>query len=301
MPDPNVPNKPIDPADAEAIREISFGKAPVDPDDFKAYQEKIAAARARAPNVNSLKSKTPVGVIPRPSIPPLVRPQAGGPSGLTEEGGVAPRPPGSPVLSQETAEALAALGEASKSAAADAKKAEEAKKEEEGKTAVEDLFSEFSFGSQNEAERLLNNKKRRDEIEARCQPMDFEDLLMKDEVTQAVPIIPGKFIPVFRSMRPEDSLFIKQYLAKDSVVSDTYSMEKLVLCQLACALVSLNGKDLPDYRKGQDQSPDEELFKAKLKILTRKSAYIIADLCLNYQWFDIRVRKLIVPEKLGNG
>jgi hypothetical protein len=273
----------------------------VDPDEFKVYEAKIAAARARAPNVNALKSKTPVGVVPRPQIPPLVRPQAGGPSGLTEEGGVAPRPPGSPVLSQETAEALAALGEASKNAAADSKKAEEEKKTEKDKEVVEDLFAEFSFGGQNEAVRVLNNKKRKEEIESRCLPMDFEDLLMKDEVHQVVPIIPTKFVPVFRSMRPEDSLFIKQYLAKDQAVSDTYAMEKLLLCQLACALVSLNGKDLPDYRSGPDQSPDENLFKAKLRILTRKSAYIIADLCLNYEWFDMRVRRLIVPEKLGNG
>lgn len=294
---PEDPSKPLDPADAEAIREITFGKAPVDPEEFKNYQKRISDARARAPNVNALKSKTPVGVIPRPQIPPLGRTQTGGPSGLTEEGGVAPRPPGSPVLSADTAEQLAALGEASK-VAAEAKKVEEKKDAEKQ---VEDIFADFDFGNQSEAERILNNKKRREEIESRCQPMNFEDLLMKDEVVQAVPIIPGKFIPVFRSMRPEDSLFIKQYLAKDAAVSDTYAMEKLLLCQLTCALSSLNGKDLPDYRKGPDLAPDDDLFKQKLKLITRKSAYIVADLSLNYTWFDIRVRRLIVPEKLGNG
>lgn len=292
-----MPERPIDPADAESLREISFGKAPVDPDDAKAYYARIAAAKSRAPSLASLKGNTPVGVVERPRMPLLAQPQ-GGASGLTPEGGVAPRPVGSPILSQETIESMEAMQRAKKQAIGEEKAEEEKKLDEEKK---EELLEMFDIAGMNEAERILNNKKRRTEIESRCEPMDFEDLLMKDEVQQAIPIIPDRFVIVLRSLRPEDSLFMKQFLSKETNSSDTYAMERLMLCQLTCSLVSINGKDLPDYRKGPDLTPDEALFLAKLKLLTKKSAYIIADMSLNYSWFDMRVRKLIVPEKLGNG
>jgi len=101
-------------------------------------------------------------------------------------------------------------------------------------------------------------------------------------------------------MNPEESLFVKQFLAKDSAVSDAFSAEKFSMCQLACCLVALNGLSFPDHRK-PDGTPDEELFKLKLKKLMKKSGYIIADLAINYYWFDIRVRRLLAPERLGNG
>lgn len=93
---------------------------------------------------------------------------------------------------------------------------------------------------------------------------------------------------------------MKQFLAKEQSPNDAYSVEKFSLCQLACSLVSLNGQSFPDHRK-PDGTPDEDLFKIKLKKLMKKSGYIIADMAINYYWFDIRVRRLIAPEKLGNG
>ncbi len=300
-----MPEKPIDPGDANSLREISFGPAPVDPDDAKSYYARIAEAKKKSPSLSDLKGKTPVGGMERPSMPLLVNGPSGGNSGLSPDGGVAVRPPGSPVLSPETVEQMEAMLRANKLAqAASAEQqvaTDKVAEEEKRKAAVEDLFSDLNFSNMSETEKLLNNKKRREDIESRCEPMDFEDLLMKDEVSQAVPIMPGKFVVVFRSMRPEDSLFIKQFLAKEPSPSDTYSFEKLLLCQLVCTVVSINGKELPDYRTGPDLTPDDKLFQIKLKMLTRKSAYIVADLSLNYTWFDIRVRKLIVPEKLGNG
>ena len=104
-------------------------------------------------------------------------------------------------------------------------------------------------------------------------------------------------------MTPEESLFIKQYLAKDQLGqqnNDNYMLEKFSLCQLACSLVSINGKPLPDHR-GKDGSPDESAFKTKLTMLMKKSGYLVADLAVNYMWFDLRVRRLLNPEKLGNG
>jgi hypothetical protein len=280
----------------QEIKEISFGRKELDPEEEAAYREKIAAARKGG--IGALKGSTPIGHVERPPIPDLTsRRSKDAPSGLTAEGGVAPRPPGSPAISSST---VAQLEEIQKVQAKEAVINEEEVKKGAAEAAKEDLFDMFDFAGNNEAERILNNKKRRKEVEDRCEPMNFEDLIMKDEVRQTVPIIPGKFEPRFRTLNPEESLFLKQFLAKDPSPNEAYSVEKFSLCQLTCALVSLNGQDFPDHRK-PDGTPDEELFKIKLKRLMKKSGYIIADLAINYYWFDIRVRKLIAPDRLGNG
>jgi hypothetical protein len=287
----------------EEIKTIAFGRKELDPDEEAAYKEKIAAAKLKG--VNALKGSTPIGHMERPQMPDLLKGAAGGAAaipGLTPEGGVAPRPPGSPVLSHQTAEQLAAMQKAQVKAST-----EEAKIDEEAvKTEVEDEVKEgildlFDYRGQGEAERILLNKKRRKDIESRCEPMSFEDLLMKDEVQQVVPIIPGKFEPRFRSTSPDESLFLKQFMAKEEErsPSDGYAAEKFALCQLAIALVSINNEEFPDHRN-KNGDPDEALFKVKLKKLRKKSGYIIADLGINYMWFDIRVRKLIAPDVLGN-
>jgi len=283
----------------EEIKTISFGKKELDPEQEAEYRDRIALARKGG--ISALKGSTPLGHIERPSIPDLTSRKASeGPTGLTSEGGVAPRPQGSPVLSPQTAAQLEQMQKAqAQQAKTEVLDEEEIKKGAEA-AAKEDLFDMFDFGGAGEAERILNNKKRRKEIEDRCEPMNFDDLILKDEVRQTVPIKPGQFEPRFRTMSPEESLFMKQFLAKDVNANDAYSVEKFSLCQLACALVSLNGQDFPDHRK-PDGTPDEDLFKIKLKKLMKKSGYIIADMAINYYWFDIRVRKLIAPDRLGNG
>jgi len=275
---------------------ITFGKKPMSADEEAAYREKIR--KAKEEGVNALKGGVPVGGIERPKMPDLAQLQAmrgsSGTDGIAQEG-VSPRPPGSPVLSAHTAEQLRQMNEVQSQTA----KAEESiKKEVEDNK--DDIFDAFDFMARNEAERVLNNKQRRKEIESRCEPMSLDDLIIKDEVTQRVPVIPKKFEITFRTMSPEESLFVKQFLAKEQSPNEAYALEKFSLCQLACSLVAINGVDFPDHRK-PDGTPDEELFKIKLKKLMKKSGYVIADLGLNFIWFDIRVRKLLSPDKLGNG
>jgi hypothetical protein len=284
----------------EEIKTITFGgKKELDPDEEAAYAEKIR--KAKQGGIGALKGSTPVGGVERPEIPDLtkkhVHPDAAFASaGLTAEGGVALRPPGSPVLSQATQQQLEAMQQAQAKPQLDEKAV--AKAAEDHK---EDLLDVFDFMAQDEASRILNNKKRRTDIESRLQPMDFEDLLMKGFVEQTIPIIPGKYEPRFRSLKPGESLFIKSFMAKDETApNDSYAAEKYSLCQLACALVSMNGKAYQDHRDNKG-NPDTELFKLKLKQLLEQSVYIISDLGINYLWFDIRVRKLISPDKLGNG
>jgi len=279
---------------------IEMGRKELDPAEERAYRDRILKARG---GVDALKSSDPVGGN-KPQIPLLKRP----PSDRVEEAlqdfssWVQPRPPGSPVLRPETVRQLEEAAKASTQAAPATTAPEEPEKKEEKpeEKPDEDFFEGFDFSGKNEAQRILDNKKRRKAIEDRCKPMSFKDLLERDEVRQVVPIRPGEFEPEFRSITPEESLFIKQYMAKEENRSEMYLLEKYGLCQLACALVSLNGNPYTPHLN-RDGEVDQDVFKKKIKNLARKSGYIVADLALNYHWFDLRVRQLINVSEVGNG
>lgn len=262
---------------------IVFGKNEIDPSDEAAYRKKIEAAR-KTGSVGSLKANEPVGSIPRPAVPRLAS---------TEQPGI---------LSPMTKTQITALEDARKEAEKQVAKPP-AEPSEEKAPELDDILDSFDFSGLSEAERILNNKKRRKDIESRCEAMSLDDLITKEEVQQSVPIVPGKFEVIFRSLTPEESLFIKQYIAEEQSkgkVSDAYSMEKFSLCQLCCAVVAINGAKFVEHRDSNG-SPKKELFESKLKQIMRKSGYVVADLGLNYFWFDMRVRRLLSPEALGNG
>lgn len=284
-------------SEQEGTKTIVLGIPELDPEEAKKYGEMISQAK-QSGKLGGLKGSTPVGHVPRPqNIPLLTRQAPGAASPMTEEGGVQPRPPGSPVVRPETAQQLKDFEKAQQTQAT----AEESlKKDIEKEKEKEDLFEMFDFGGKTEADRILNNKKRRQEIEGRCEPMKLEDLIMKDEVSQDVPILPGKFVVRFRSATPQENLLVKKLLANETVESDQYMMEKWGIMQLCLALVSINGVAFPSHLD-ENGVPQESLFEKKLKMLMKKSAYVIADLGVNFMWFDIRVRKLLNPDDLKNG
>lgn len=283
-------------SDEPKVETITFGQPELDPKEAEAYREKIRMAK-QGGSVASLKGSTPLGHVPKPTNTPILAPQRQGqaPSPLSESGGVQPRPPGSPLLRPETAQQLNDL------AAAQGKETEvekEMKKDIEAEK--EDLFDMFDFTGKNEAERILNNKKRKKEIEDRCEPMRLEDLIMKDEVQQDVPIIPGKFTVRYRSATPYENLFVKRLMSEEKVTSDQYLLERYGIMQLTCSLMSINGAGLPSHLD-ETGLPNEDLFHKKMKMIMKKSAYVIADLGINFYWFDLRVRKLLNPDDLKNG
>lgn len=293
---------------------IQFGKA--DPGEKEKYQARIDAAKGRSP-LSRVKGGTPLGHVERPNIPVLDRAQLSGADVSSVENvgqtGVTPRPPGSPVIQPHTARQIEEFAAAQVQQQSQEKVAEEAKDE---KKADEDIFDLFDFSGQqrSEADRILNNKKRRDNIEKRCDPMDFEDLIMKGEVRQNIPVIPNKFIVTFRSTLEQEILFTKAFMAKNISIrvkdekkkddeeptNDQYVLEKFALCQLACGLVSINGKELPTHLD-HNGDPNEQQFIGKLRHMSKMSGYIIADLGIQHYWFDLRVRKLLNADDLGNG
>jgi hypothetical protein len=277
---------------------ITLGSKQIDPDEEKRYAEMIARAR-KTGGLNSLKGSTPVGGIERPSIPILQKPKEQISSMETPQQGVQPRPPGSPILRPETIRQIEEAQEAAKVQKQEQKVALDEQKLQEDSGDIQDLLEAFT-SSQTNVERILDNKARKDAIEGRCKPMSFEDLLIRDEVRQKVPIRPGEFEPTFRSITPQETLFIKTKLSEETIQTNNFIIEKYNLYLLTCGLVDINGELFPSHLN-HDGDVDQNLFNQKIRRILRKSSYIIADLTLNYAWFDVRVRKLINPDDLKNG
>ena len=107
----------------------------------------------------------------------------------------------------------------------------------------------------------------------------------------------GKFEPTFRSLTLRKASSSSATLPRNKT-SQTSTSLRSTTC--ACSHVpwwNLNDRPLPDHRDGNG-SVDDKLFETKLKVLLKKSGYIIADLAINYSWFDVRVRKLITADGL---
>jgi hypothetical protein len=162
---------------------------------------------------------------------------------------------------------------------------------------LEDLDDEYitdEFG--NRVKSLLANKERRKAIEARCMPMDFDDLLMKGSVDQKVPIFPGKFEPTFRSPQALEDEAMNERMALVRG-SDRQIMDRFALYRLTCGLVKINNRVLPTHL-GADGTVNDDLFDAKFKMVVRLATPIIADLSVNFTWFMKRVEKLLVYDNI---
>lgn len=139
---------------------------------------------------------------------------------------------------------------------------------------------------------LLNNPKRRKDIEGRLSPMDITDVILHGEVRQTIPIVRDKLNVTYRSVSGDEDLAVKQMMFGESG-GDRYLMDKYTIMQLTLALVSINGEDLPTHLNDKKKF-DETKFLAKFEKVTRFPVQLIADLGIQYLWFDERVRTLFL-------
>jgi hypothetical protein len=147
---------------------------------------------------------------------------------------------------------------------------------------------------------LLNNPERRKLIESRLEPMNITDVILHGEVRQDVPIDPKKLIVTYRSVTGEEDLAVKRMMFGEEG-GDRYMMDKFTLMQLSLALVAINSEPLPTHLK--DGKFDETKFLAKFEKVLKFPIQFLADLGIQYLWFDERVRDLFVgsTEALKNG
>lgn len=139
---------------------------------------------------------------------------------------------------------------------------------------------------------ILNNPKRRKEIEGRLTPMDITDVILYGEIRQTVRIIPDKLRVSYRSVSGEEDLAVKQMMFGESG-GDRYLMDKYTIMQLTLALVSINGEELPSHLNDKKKF-DEPKFLDKFAKVSKFPIQFLADLGIQYLWFDERVRKLFV-------
>jgi len=216
-----------------------------------------------------------------------------------------PGDPYRPRLSPETKEGLEALKEFQAKAqkvqegSVDEKtvKKEAEKLEKDLKEGVpeKDFMSDLKDLLNNPAQwNVLNNPERRKKIEARCKAMNIADVILHGEVRQEVPIRQGDqpLVITYRSVSVEEDLAVKRMMFGETG-GDRYLMDKFALMQLTLGIVAINSEELPTHLT-DERKFDDKRFDNKYSKLLRFPIQFIADLGIQYQWFDERVRDLFV-------
>jgi len=166
-------------------------------------------------------------------------------------------------------------------------------------------LDDFDFNKFREAmmKDIINNDEQRKIIEERLKPIELDDLLVNGTVTQFIPIVPGKFEPELQDLSGETDLALKRLIMEESKsieINSRYFLDKYSLMSVAAGLRSINRNPLPDYRNAEGNF-DDALFWAKFNRVMKFNFHMLASLGVNFFWFDVRVRKLFVAEKLKNG
>ncbi len=155
---------------------------------------------------------------------------------------------------------------------------------------------------------ILNNKEQRERIRGRCKPLDIDELIMKNRVSQDVPIIPphdGKqgFVVRYTSMTGEEDLALKRLIMQESQsveVTERYLLDKFAFMSIACGLTSINGNPAPTHLDDKGNFEEKKFWK-KFAWVLKRNIHMLASIGVNHAWFEQDVRKLFVAEKLGNG
>jgi hypothetical protein len=166
-------------------------------------------------------------------------------------------------------------------------------------------LDEFEFDAWRRAmmKDIINNPDQREIVESRLEPLDIGELITRGYITQKVLIIPTKFEPVYITTDGETDLALKRLImtdAKSLEMSDRYFLDKFGLMSMAAHLYAINNKPFLDHRD-KDGNFNDEAFMKKFSQVLKLPLPMLASLGVNALWFDIRVRKLFVVEKLSNG
>lgn len=206
-----------------------------------------------------------------------------------------------PSLSDETRKSMEALAEFQQRAEIqqnfEASKRPQPQKAEadEALGPLPSLQEELKDLLQNEHEwNRLNNPERRRIIESRLDAMDLTDIIIHGEIRQTVIVQPGKLSIVFRSVSGEEDLAIKRMMYGEKG-GDRYLMDRYTLMSLTLAVFSINGSELPTHLSDVGRF-DENKFLQKFRHITKFPIQFLADLGVQYMWFDDRVRDLFVGQ-----
>ena len=150
---------------------------------------------------------------------------------------------------------------------------------------------------------ILNNPDQRELIEERCKPLNIENLILKNRVSQDVPVVPGKFVITFESMTGDEDLELKRLVmveSKSAEVTDRYLLDKFAFMALTVGLKAINANPVPSHTDEKGEF-SEDKFWLKFAWVMKRPLHMLASVGVNHTWFEMRVRKLFVAEKVKNG
>ena len=180
----------------------------------------------------------------------------------------------------------------------------ESNKEEEAKKVVDNMDDlDFYNFTQAMMRDLINNEGQRKIIEKRLEPIDITDLIVSDSFSQKVPIVPGKFEPVFEVIAGRNDLAMKKLIAEEARqldVNERYLLDKYAMMQLAAGVQAVGSVQMPEYRDS-DGVLVPEMFWKRFNKITNLPTPILASLGANFFWFDVRCRKACTARELKNG
>ena len=291
VPMPPIPRFDQAPSDRfQGVQNVRAAQQILNPEQ----QEELSRRNQFIPGVGSAYSANQPGA--RNGLPPIAAPQATDKTNTGQMQQAAPgeyvnppRPEGAG-LRPETVQQLEAVAKANSTEAEKKKLDADVKDIHEDLASMDDAFETNEFGDR--VKSILNNKRRKDAIESRCDPLLIDDLITRGEVRQRVPVVPGKFEPTFRSVGGDEDLFIKRMMSSERG-SDQYILDKYSVMNLVVGLYALNGKPLPSHLDSNG-TPEDKAFQEKYKIVSKMPLAMLADLSINYMWFGRRLQKLFV-------
>lgn len=204
------------------------------------------------------------------------------------------KPPPLKGLSPEVLDGMqAVLGQAKELS----QKTSEAPKEEKPVAPPDDIPQLLSVAARRQREELLT---RRTAIEEHLEPISLEDLLVNGFVTQDVPVTEG-LVVTFRSIPGDEDAYLKQQISlADEQASETFLQTRFAHLILTAGLVSINGREFPIYLV-ENGSIDRKIFAEKHRRVTKIDSVVLAELHLQYSWFQSRIAERLTLGALKNG
>lgn len=152
----------------------------------------------------------------------------------------------------------------------------------------------------------LNTKEQKEAADKLVGDVDVLAAFETNEFTQIVPVIPGMLQVKYRSVSPQEDIYLRakvfERVNKDPTLQPA-SAELYRLMYLAVGIVMINGEPLPphSYEEGLTVKFDDDQLFMKTDYLIRKPLPMIHALTTHQSWFEQRVRKAFLLADVGNG
>lgn len=161
----------------------------------------------------------------------------------------------------------------------------------------------FDFEGLMAVRNRLSSPERKKAITDRLEPLKIEDMIVKKEIRQVVPIKPGQLEVELRTFNQHEHLFCLKYVY-NFPGSGLYMEELLNTCKMVCSIVGVNGLVLPEHRVKigtRNEEVSQDAFEDKLFHIASFPVPLIADFSLQVIWLGERVNALLDVDDLKNG